>query len=365
MLFREIYRRLSRGLLLLLGVLLVGTFGYHWIGLGSDLDWSYWDCLYMTVITVASVGYTEVFPIRDIPGAQGFTMVIILIGAGAMVYASSLVIALFVEEDLRHVLRRERMRKAVAKMKEHIIVCGTGSTGTTVVRELIATKRDFVVVDRDAERLARLDAEFGKNRVRHVQGDATDDDVLVQAGIDHATGLVAALPSDKDNLFVTVTARQLNPKVRIVARAIEAATAPKLLKAGAHKVVSPNAIGGMRMVSELIRPTVVEFLDKMLRDRERNLRIEEIAVPPESPLVGQPLRSCPIRRITRLLVIAAWEPEPDHYTYNPGPDHILTAGVVLVVLGEVDDVIKLRAFFETGEDRLTMMPGAPPPPSGG
>jgi voltage-gated potassium channel len=364
-LFREIYKRLSRGLLLLAAVLLVGTFGYQWIGSQAGQDWSIWDCLYMTVITVASVGYTEVFPVREIPGAQGFTMAVILIGAGAMVYASSVLIALFVEEDLRHVLRRERMRKAIAKMKDHIIVCGTGSTGITVVRELIATKRPFVVIDRDPERLARIDAEFGKDKVKYVQGDATEDDVLAKAGLALAMGLVAALPTDKDNLFVTVSARQLNPNLRIVARAIEPGTAPKLLKAGAHRVVSPNAIGGMRMVSELIRPTVVEFLDKMLRDRERNLRIEEVPVPPGSPLVGQPLRQAPIRRITQLLVIAAWEPEPDRYTYNPGPDYVLTAGVVLIVLGEVDDVIKLRAFFETGENRATTTPpvAAVPPNS--
>lgn len=349
MLFREIYRRLGRGLLLLLAVLVAGMVGYRWIGLSAGHDWNWWDCLYMTVITVASVGYTEVFPVRDIPGAEGFTVAIILLGAGAMVYASSVLVALFVEEDLRHALRRERMRKAIQKMKDHIIVCGTGSTGITVVRELRATKRPFVVVERDAERLARLEAEFGKDQVLYVQGDATEDDVLVKAGVERAMGLVAALPTDKDNLFVTVSARQLNPNLRIVARAVEAGTAPKLLKAGAHRVVSPNAIGGMRMVSELIRPTVVEFLDKMLRDRERNLRIEEVPVPPDSPLVGQPLRQAPIRRITQLLVIAAWEPEPDRYTYNPGPDYVLTAGVVLIVLGEVDDVIKLRAFFETGE----------------
>jgi voltage-gated potassium channel len=357
-LLREIYRRLSRGLLLLAAVLLIGTVGYHLIGWWNGLEWSYWDCLYMTVITVASVGYTEVFPVRTIPGAQGFTMVVIFVGAGAVVYASSVLIALFVEEDLRHFLRRERMRKAIARMKDHIIVCGTGSTGLTVVRELIATKRPFVVIERDAERLARVVAEFGKDEVVHVQGDATEDDVLTKAGIAQATGLVTALPTDKDNLFVTVSARQLNPNLRIVARAIEAGTAPKLLKAGAHRVVSPNAIGGMRMVSELIRPTVVEFLDKMLRDRERNLRIEEVPVPPNSPLVGQPLRSAPIRRITQLLVIAAWEPEPDRYTYNPGPDYVLTADVVLIVLGEVDDVIKLRAFFATGEGALAT--AAPP-----
>lgn len=349
MLLREIYRRLGRGLLLLFAVLAAGTVGYHWIGLSAGQDWSWWDCLYMTVITVASVGYTEVFPVREIPGAEGFTVAIILVGAGAMVYASSVLVALFVEEDLRHVFRQERMRKAIGKMRDHIIVCGTGSTGITVVRELIATKRLFVVIERDAQRLARIEAEFGKDRVPYVEGDATDDDVLIRAGVERAMGLVAALPTDKDNLFVTVSARQLNPNLRIVARAVEVGSAPKLLKAGAHRVVSPNTIGGMRMVSELIRPTVVEFLDKMLRDRERNLRIEEVPVPPGSPLVGQPLRDAPIRRITQLLVIAAWEPETDRYTYNPGPDYVLTAGVVLIVLGTVDDVIKLRTFFETGE----------------
>jgi voltage-gated potassium channel len=165
-----------------------------------------------------------------------------------------------------------------------------------------------------------------------------------------AAGLVAALPTDKDNLFVTVSARQLNPKLRIVSRSIEAGTEAKLQRAGATEVISTNAIGGMRMVSVLIRPQVVEFLDKMLRDREKALRIEQVAVPDDSPLIGKPLRETPIRKITQLLVIAAYQRgDEDRYVYNPGPDYLLTQGVILVVLGMVDDVIRLREFFASPE----------------
>jgi voltage-gated potassium channel len=190
------------------------------------------------------------------------------------------------------------MRKVIARMKNHIIVCGTGATGATVVRELLATRYAFVAVDRDAERLQRLEAEAGKGGFPQLVGDATDDDILIEAGVREASGLVAALPTDKDNLFVTVSARQLNPRIRVVSRAIEPGMDAKLKRAGASDVISPNAIGGMRMASVMIRPQVVEFLDKMLRDRDKNLRIEQVTVPDDSPLVGKALRDTSIRKIT-------------------------------------------------------------------
>jgi voltage-gated potassium channel len=207
-----------------------------------------------------------------------------------------------------------------------------------------------VAVDSDGERLRRLEHEAAQGGFPHVVGDATDDETLVAAGVGEAAGLIAALPSDKDNLFVVVSARQLNPKLRIVARCIEGGTEAKLKRAGATEVISPNAIGGMRMVSVMIRPQVVEFLDRMLRDREKNLRIEQVTVPEDSPLVGKPLRDTPIRKITQLLVIAAYQPgREESYVYNPGPDFKVAPGVVLVVLGMVDDVVRLREYFRAGD----------------
>ena len=359
MIANEIYRRFARAFGLLFFVLALGTFGYRLVGENGGQEWAYIDCLYMTVISVATVGYGEIVPVRDVPFGESFTMFIILFGGAVILYFGSTMVALLVEEDLRQALRRRKMRKAIGKMKNHIIVCGSGATGSTVIRELLATRHAFVAVDRDVERMQKLEAEAGKGRFPHILGDATEDDTLVAAGVHDALGLVAALPSDKDNLFVTISARQLNPKLRIVSRCIEPGTESKLRRAGASDVISPNAIGGMRMVSVLIRPEVVEFLDKMLRDREKNLRIEQVTVPEDSPVVGKALRDTPIRKITQLLVIAAYVPgTEEEYFYNPGPDFVLTAGSVLVVLGMVDDVVRLREYFGATELRSSVLPGA-------
>ena len=340
----EGWHRLWIGFVLVVGIITVGSLGFHFIGQASGMKWSWWDCIYMTVITVSTVGYGEVLPIQDVAGARVFTIFLILFGMGMLLYFASAVVALVVEFNVKEVLNRRKRLKAISSMRDHIIVCGAGTTGIHVIEELIATKTPFIVVDADVDRvdylISHLDSKF-----LHVIGDATEDDILLEAGIERAQGIVTALSSDKDNLFVTITARQMNSELRIIARSREVSSAGKMKRAGADSVVSPNLIGGLRMVSEMIRPEVTQFLDLMLRDKEKTLRIEEAIVPEGSPVVGRQLSDTEIRKITQLLVVAIRTPRGD-YHYNPGPGFVLEAGSTLIVLGEMKEVLNLRKHLE-------------------
>lgn len=233
------------------------------------------------------------------------------------------------------------MTKGIEQLRGHVVVCGVGATGAHILEELVATQTPFVAIDRDRQRLQRLDEDFPELELHYVVGDATDDHVLEEAGITRARGIIAALHDDKDNLFVTVTARALNPGARIVAKSVESSADNKLRRAGADAVVSPNRIGGMRLVSEMVRPVVVQFLDLMLRDKQKSLRIEELPIPDHSSLVGSELRKTDIRRKSNVLVIAVRTPD-GAFHYNPGPETTLRRGMVLVVLGETEQVIRLR-----------------------
>jgi voltage-gated potassium channel len=216
------------------------------------------------------------------------------------------------------------------------------------------TKWPLVAIDRDATRLEKLQ-ELTIEMLPTVVGDATEDETLERAGIRRARGIVAALTDDKDNLFICVSARELNPNLRIIAKGVDMAAGEKLKRAGADSVVNPAFIGGVRMVSEMIRPQVVEFLDLMLRDKDKNLRIEEVVVPKGSPLVGKPIFEAEIRKKTNLLVVAVREPpaaehEPGRFIYNPGPEMRIVENMALIVLGETENVHKLRSSIARGFD---------------
>jgi voltage-gated potassium channel len=337
------WRRLWIGFVLVVLVISIGTVGFHILGDMNGQDWSWLDCVYMTVITVSTVGYGEILPIQHMPEARVFTICIILFGMGMLVYFASAVVALVVEFDVRGVIQRRKRLKAIQELKDHIIVCGVGTTGIHVIEELHATKMPFVVVEADPERIEHVQSHLGGDFL-YVVGDATEDDVLLEAGIARARGVVSALSNDKDNLFVTITARQLNPKTRIVSRARETSSTNKLRRAGADSVVSPNFIGGMRMASEMLRPEVVQFLDLMLRDKDKTLRIEEAIVPELSMVDGKRLVETQIRKITELLVVAVRNPD-GKYKYNPGPEFVLRGGATMIVLGEMSDVVKLRKYL--------------------
>jgi voltage-gated potassium channel len=335
-------RRLVVALLVLVTLVAVGATGYWALGHGK---WTYDECVYMTVITLSTVGFGELSQMHDVPGARPLTIALIVSGVGALAYVQGNLTALLVEGVIGQVLRRNRMRKAIAKIERHVVVAGAGSTGKHVIEELVATSTPFVVIDRDLAHLERLSLDLVGGRMLYVHGDATDDHTLVDAGIERAMGVVAALTHDKDNLFVTLSARSLNASARIVSKIVEDRADAKMLKAGASSVVNPAQIGGRRMASELVRPEVNEFLDQMLRDKTKNLRIEEAIVPEASSLVGTSLKDSPIRRETKLLVIAVRDKERS-FVYNPDPEHIIDGGTTLIVMGDADSVLKLRKILD-------------------
>ncbi|MBI5518220.1 MAG: potassium channel protein [Deltaproteobacteria bacterium] len=331
-----IVRRIYLATVVLVLMLFGGAGGYHLLGRGR---WSWSDCFYHTVITLSTVGYGELPGIAEVRYARALTVVLIVLGTGSVVYFASNVTALIVEDDLRDLFRRNRVRKSIARMENHIIVCGIGRTGTHVLEEFRATRTPFVAVDEDATKLEHLRAL--DPTMTYLVGDATEDETLVSAGIHRARGVVAALSDDKANLYVTLSARSLNPSLRIVAKCTEHSAEPKLRKAGADRVVSTNNIGGLRLASEMIRPTATEFLDLILRDPEHVLRIEEATLPATSPFVGRTLAAAQLRKVSDVLVVATRA--AGRYVFNPGAELVLEAGLTLIVLGERREIERLRA----------------------
>lgn len=331
-------RRLAMGLALLCAVVFGGGAGYYLIG--GD-HWAFGDCLYMTVTTITTVGFGELPGMAHVPYARAFTVALLVFGTGSIVYFASTVTAFIIEGDLRNVLFASRLKKRMKRMKDHVVVCGAGSTGRHVIEELIATGVPVIAVDvREAE-LREIAERFPAAEFSYLVGDATDDDVIAQTGLDRARGMVAALSSDKDNLYLTVSARQTNPGVRIVARCAELSHVEKIRRSGADAVVSPNFIGGMRLVSELLRPAVVRFIDDMLRDRRATYRIEEIQLGDGAAGLGATLRDARVRERFGMTVLAV-RARDHQWVYNPDANERLAPGMTLVVLGSAEQVAELR-----------------------
>lgn len=336
-------RRVYTGAAVFAAVVAVGSTGYWVLGQGR---WAYADCLYMTMITLSTVGFGETLHGMDgVAGARMWTVAQILLGSGSLIFFVSNFTALIVEGDLRGVFRRNQMNHAIAKLRDHVIVCGSGATGQHVIAELLSTGTAFVVIDQSAATIERA-AEEVKSPLLHLIGDATDDDVLIRAGIAHAKGLITVLTDDRDNLMVTITARALNERLRIVAKAVLQESRSKLTRAGATSVVSPARIGGTRMVSEIVRPTVVAFLDALLRDSDPNRRIEEIHVAADSALVGKRLADLVPERTAEWQWIAVKQAD-GAYLFNPGAEHRLVGGTTLLVVVPIGHLTDLRGLFGT------------------
>ena len=293
---------------------MTGTVGYWLLGGRQD---SLLDDLYMTAITITTVGYGEIVDLSDNPPGRLFTMLIAVSGIGVLFYVVTNLTASAVEGELTKSFRRKRMEKAARNSSGHYIVCGIGSVGYHIVNELSDTKRPYVLVDLSMDSIERALETF--HDATFVEGDATENNILLTAGIQQAKGLFAVTSDDNQNLVISLTAKDLNPNIRVVARCNAPEHSHKMRRAGADTVVSPGFIGGLRMASEMVRPTAVSFLDTMLRDKEKNLRVEEIAVP--DPFVGRTVSDLNLKRYPHFLLLAVRTAED--WVYNPSDDYII------------------------------------------
>ncbi len=308
-------------------VVAAGTSGYIILE-----GWSPLDALYMTVITISSVGFMEVHPLSDM--GRVFTVFLILCGSGILIYAISVLTAFIVEGELTDAIRRRKMNIRIEQLNRHYIVCGADLTGGYAVEELVKTQRAFVVIEKDPLK-ARSLSEQG---ILCIEGDASHDGVLLRAGIAKAKGLLTALHSDAENLFVVITAKRLNPALRVISRALEKESEQKIRMVGADGVVMPDFIGGLRMVSEMVRPSVVNFLDTMLRSRDKTIRVEEIVIEASSPFAGRALSETGLHEKQDLSIVALRKATDEAYEFNPSRETMLAEGNVLIVMGNVDRI---------------------------
>ena len=321
----------------ILMIILGGSVGYYLILKG---EYSYIDCLYMTVISLTTVGYGEVVAVTGNVSAQIFTMILVTFGAGVIFYGVSTMTALLIEGELSGLLRKKKMEKQIKQLDGHYIVCGGGETGLALIYELLKNKMKVVLIEQDNTIIERYQNEGGHF---FVLGDATEDQNLEAAGIDRAKGMLICLPLDKDNLYITMTARMLNKDIRIISRMVNQKIRPKLLMAGADRVVSPNWIGALRMASEMIRPAAVDFLDRMLRSNQGNLRIHQILVSPSSDLIGKTIAFSGIKEKFNLLVLGI--KINGEIIFNPPATQSLKSDMALIVMGEVEQIAAAQKLF--------------------
>lgn len=318
-------------LVILLSLVLIGTLGYSFL-----LKVSLLDGLYMTIITISSVGYKEVAPMTD--SAKIFSIIIIFFGVGTVGYALTNLLLLIVEGDKNYFWRRRKMESNIAKMNNHYILCGAGETGEVIINEFTKNKTDFVIIEKDVHRYKTFLAQ-GLNIIN---GDATEEEVLQMANIKQAKGIISSLPTDVDNVFVVLTARTMNRSLYIISRAIDKHAPDKLKRAGANKTISANEIGGRRMAAQMLRPSVVSFLEIVTSIDDVQLDLQDVIIGKNSEIVGQELKQLRIPDRFGLVVIATKKFGQTNMTLNPKSDLILNSGDVMLVLGNNSQVNELR-----------------------
>lgn len=324
-------RKLTLSLIVSLVLLLFGTLGYMLIE-GASFD----DGLYMTMITVTTVGYGETIHLSA--SGRYFTMVLILLGVGFVMFIFKEMTETVVAGGLQKALGERKMSKKLEQIADHYIVCGFGRIGEVICDLLAQNNRRFAVIEKDAETIQQI----RKRGYLCVDGDASDDDVLLLAGVERAKGLIGVVSSDSDNLYITLSARSLSPDLYIITRSSgDVRTKSKFKRAGANKVISPYDIGATRMANLILKPAVVDFIDFAVASNEFGLTMEEIKVTGQSPMLNKPLMESGLRKTYNLIVVSITRAD-GHSIFNPTPDIVIMDGDILIVLGELDQVKALE-----------------------
>jgi voltage-gated potassium channel len=297
--------------------------------------WRFLDALYMTVITLGTVGFKEVHDLSD--GGKVFTMCLILVGVSVLGYIVGSLAQIMFEGQFQRIMGRKKVEKQIDALNDHYIICGFGRIGSLICREFKANGLPFVIVEKSADTMEKLDEEG----YLHMRGDATLDETLLKAGIKRAKGLISVVTSDTENVYITLTARGLNPDLYILARSGEEGSDLKLLRAGASKVVSPYIIGGSRMAQSILRPNVVDFIEIATGSEHMDLQMEEINIPAHSAFAGETLVGCGFRKETGVIIVGI-KKSHGKMIFNPHSQAKIEGGDTLIVLGEPGSISKLE-----------------------
>lgn len=323
-------RKLLFSILMLLVVVLFGIFGYTWIE-----GWDLLDSLYMTIITLSTVGYGEV---REIgPSGRVFTVLLIVFGLFTITYIVGLVAETLVAGEIRSVLGRRKVSKKIKSLRDHYIICGYGRIGSIICKGLTRKAIPLMVIEKDEQ----VQEQLEEDEILYLQGDATHEETLLEAGIAKAKGLVSVVSSDAENVYICLTARGLSPRLYILSRAEDEASERKLLRAGANKVILPYILGGRRMVQAIIRPTVSDFLESAVHDQSFELAIEEISVGEDSRLVNQSLVDSGIRQEMDVIIIGIKQ-KAGTMIFNPSSQTKIQSDDILIAMGRNKDLETLR-----------------------
>jgi voltage-gated potassium channel len=326
-------KRLRYSFFMLIGIVAFGTYGYYFVE-----KMPLFEAFYMTMITISTVGYAEIMPLSA--AGRALTIIIIILGITVGAYTIGLLVKAFIEGELLKMFGRIKVQKQISELKNHFIVCGFGRIGRIISNELAADDIDFVVIEQDPAIIEKVES---KNYL-FLEMDATSEEALLNAGIMKANGIVTALASDADNVFITLTAKGLRPDIYILARASHENNEDKLSRAGASRVVSPHLIGGRRMAQVLKRPTVVDFIDIATMGSSLGLMMEEATIGESSGLTGKNLVDSNLRKNFGVIIVAIKKID-GKMIFNPMPSETLEAGDVIVVIGKKEDLIRMNAVM--------------------